>query len=198
MDHSQVCFSPRPVRTTNQTEACWCTSGACHGKKNLTISSFLGLLWWVQDFSSAGLILSNTSSLKHKLLKIPLPCMGSRSSCNCSAIASVCVIKASCLWASIQKNSCANTFFTVNVKNNFVPSVLTGPFQSSIDLLIPSKFTQKCNPPRVSSCPFLLSSTRPETFPTCIDLLPSNQRSWNPFTIKCVLDPPTLSGKPNV
>lgn len=65
---------------------------------------------------------------KHRLLKIPSPRMGSWSSCNCSAIASVCIIKTSCLCASFHpRNICANTFFTVNVKNNFVAAALTGP-----------------------------------------------------------------------
>lgn len=87
---------------------------------------------------SAGFVICRSNpaqhkQFKHSLLKIPSPSMGSWSSCNCSAIASVCLIKTSCLCVSSHpRNSCANKFFTVNVKNTFVASALTGPSKAAL------------------------------------------------------------------
>lgn len=94
----------------NQTEVCWYTNGAT-GKKSYS-QQLPGAAVTRTTFLICGSDPAQHEQFKRRLLKIPSPCMGSWSSCNCSSIASVWVTKTSCLCASIHpRNSCANTFF---------------------------------------------------------------------------------------
>lgn len=123
--------SPRPVPTTKSE------LGMLVHKWSLPWEKILHQLPRITVVSAGFLVcrfnLVQHKQFKYRLLKLPSPSMGSWSSCNCTAIASVCLIKASCLCTSSHpRNSCANTFFIVNVKDKSVAPSLIGSSKAAL------------------------------------------------------------------